>query len=180
MDDDGRGMGTKMRNGFFLGMAIAAASCSRPAGDWDSLKRDIRSRYPEARQISAEELSGWMQREDAPILLDARAPEEFAVSHLKGATRAPDLKTALERLSGVPKDRGIVVYCSVGYRSSALAEKLRRHGYTSAFNLEGSIFEWANDGRPVYRGDETLREVHPFDGEWGRFLDEPLRASVVP
>jgi len=73
----------------------------------------------------------------------------------------------------------IVVYCSVGYRSSALAEKLARAGMTNVFNLEGSIFAWANEGRPVYRGDTLLNpaQVHPFNTKWGQLLRPELRAS---
>jgi hypothetical protein len=39
----------------------------------------------------------------------------------------------------VPKDRPVVAYCAVGWRSSALAEKLKAQGYTNVGNLEGLI-----------------------------------------
>lgn len=68
----------------------------------------------------------------------------------------------------------IVVYCSVGYRSSRLARQLRTRGVKNVFNLEGSLFKWANEGRPVYRGSERVQEVHPFDEDWGELLDESL------
>ena len=44
----------------------------------------------------------------------------------------------------------------------------------NVFNLEGSLFKWANEGRPVYRGSERVQEVHPFDEDWGELLDESL------
>ena len=65
-------------------------------------------------------------------------------------------------LRGVPANRRIVVYCSVGYRSSELAEFLMKTGFTEVYNLEGSIFRWANEGRPVYRAEERVRVVHPL------------------
>jgi hypothetical protein len=37
------------------------------------------------------------------------------------------------------------------------------------------VFEWANSGYPVFRDGEAVREVHPFDAEWGRLLDPELR-----
>jgi len=77
-------------------------------------------------------------------------------------------------LDGLGKESEIVVYCSIGYRSGLLAEKLRKKGYTAVRNLEGSIFEWANTGHPVYRGEQRVREVHPYDQTWRRMLDRKL------
>jgi len=100
------------------------------------------------------------------VLIDARPQVEFAVSHLRGAVRmTPDL------LAKLSKDTPIVVYCSVGYRSAELAQRLDSQGYKQVRNLEGSIFEWANEGRPVYSGKEQVHKVHPYDSEWGRLLD---------
>jgi rhodanese-related sulfurtransferase len=128
-------------------------------------------------QISTAELADWLADGDRlkPILIDARKPEEFEVSHLAGAKRAGSLQEALGILSGEVKDRPIVVYCSVGYRSSSLAAALIGKGFTRVYNLEGSIFEWANEGRPVYSHGKRVRRVHPYDDEWGRLLDEELR-----
>ena len=53
----------------------------------------------------------------------------------------------------------------------ALAEKLRARGIENVFNLEGSLFQWANEGRPLYRGEERVYQAHPYDEEWGQLLD---------
>jgi rhodanese-related sulfurtransferase len=66
--------------------------------------------------------------------------------------------------------RPVVVYCAVGYRSSALAQKLQKAGLTNVFSLDGSIFQWANEGRQLYRGSERVKEVHPYNRKWGRLL----------
>ena len=68
-------------------------------------------------------------------------------------------------------------YCSVGYRSSRLAEELRARGFENVFNLEGSLFQWANEGRPLYRGEERVDQAHPYDEEWGQLLDRRLWAD---
>ena len=47
-------------------------------------------------------------------------------------------------------------------------------------NMEGSIFKWANEGRPVYRDGERVEKVHPYNETWGRLLDKARRASVPP
>eukprot|EP00411_Alexandrium_monilatum_P056708 CAMPEP_0175442980 /NCGR_PEP_ID=MMETSP0095-20121207/58435_1 /TAXON_ID=311494 /ORGANISM="Alexandrium monilatum, Strain CCMP3105" /LENGTH=119 /DNA_ID=CAMNT_0016743041 /DNA_START=144 /DNA_END=503 /DNA_ORIENTATION=- len=110
-------------------------------------------------------------------LVDVRAPEEFAVSHLKGAL---NLETA-EAISARFPDRQtrLVIYCSVGYRSARETDTLRRTGYASARNLKGSIFEWANKGHPVYRHGAQVHEVHPFNAEWGVLLNPDLHPSAA-
>ena len=111
------------------------------------------------------------------VLLDARSATEFKVSHLPGAILAGNTRAALEALAASDPGRTVVVYCSVGYRSSRLAEKLRARGIENVFNLEGSLFQWANEGRPLYRGDERVYEAHPYDEEWGELLDRRFWAD---
>lgn len=147
--------------------------------DWPQVRAEIRERFPAVRHVSIGELATRLEREgDPPLLLDVRAPEEFAVSHLAGARNAGTLGEALSILGGAPKERETVVYCSVGHRSSALAEELARKGFTGVRNLEGSIFAWANAGRPVVRGETRVDRVHPFDRKWGCLLDRRLWSDL--
>ena len=138
----------------------------------------VREAFPDAPQVSTDELRAWLERPESqrPVLLDTRAPEEYAVSRLEGAQLAQDEDAALRALEGKPKDTLIVAYCSVGYRSSSLTVKLASKGYTNVHNLEGSIFEWANRGFPVERAGEPVEQVHPYDEEWGRLLERGLWA----
>ncbi len=105
------------------------------------------------------------------LLLDAREPKEFAVSHLANALHVgyDDFK-----LSAVPdsvaKDRPIVVYCSVGYRSEKVAERLRAAGFTQVSNLYGGIFEWVNQGNPVVDDQGATKRVHAYGRAWGVWL----------
>ena len=55
-----------------------------------------------------------------------------------------------------------------------MTRDLTERGYGAVRNLEGSIFEWANAGHPVYREGREVSEVHPYDEEWGRLLDREL------
>ena len=139
----------------------------------------MRERHPSVPQLTTAQLRSWLADASRapPLLLDARAPAEYAVSQLKDARLAPDLAAALRALEGRAKDAPIVVYCSVGVRSSALAEKLISTGFRNVSNLEGSIFEWANLGYPVYRGSAPATKVHPYDANWGRLLERKLWAE---
>lgn len=143
----------------------------------DAIKQTIRKKFPSVRQISAAELAGWLAdtNRTPPLLVDVREPKEFSVSHLPGATNcqsAAEVKSALRSSA-----RPVIVYCSVGYRSSSVADKLQRAGFTNVANLEGSIFQWANEHRPVFRGTNQVREVHPYNRKWGQLLNRELWAK---
>jgi rhodanese-related sulfurtransferase len=107
------------------------------------------------------------------FLIDARAKEEFQISHISGAKNIPyNAKELLNYLINIKPDNPIVVYCSVGYRSSILARKLQTLGFKDVHNLEGSIFKWANEGRPLVQGKTTVHKVHPYNAHWGSLLEK--------
>lgn len=136
----------------------------------ESIKQSVRKRFPSVRQITTGELAAWLSDSGRvpPLLVDVRETNEFVVSHLRGALNLSSLSSIQ---AARPLDnRPVVVYCSVGYRSSALAEKLQRAGLTNVVNLEGSIFAWANEGRPLYRGTNEVREVHGYSSKWRQLL----------
>ena len=142
--------------------------------EWEAVKTAIRSDYPTVSHVSTEELAYWLQQGDPVVLIDARKHEEYAVSHLTGAKRASNVEEARAALEGVTLNSPVVVYCSVGYRSSALVRDIEDLGFTKVFNLEGSIFQWANEGRSVYRDGMKVEVVHPYDSKWGELLDRVL------
>ena len=110
--------------------------------------------------------------EPQPLLLDVREPEEYAVSHLPGAIQvAPRALPAW--LDTVERDRVIVVYCSVGYRSERFGRDLRAAGFTEVRNLYGSIFEWVDRGYPVVDSAGPTAAVHTYNKRWGRWLRSP-------
>ena len=177
--------------------AIAAQEASEDnTMFWSTTLKMIRAKFPEVAQLSTDSLQAWLDEpgqaeeeqsqseqtqtvqapSNRPVLLDVREQEEYEVSHLKDAVRAASAKEALEALEGVPTDRPVVLYCSVGYRSSEMAGFLQKRGFEKVYNLEGSIFAWANEGKPVYRGGERVQVVHPYDRVWGKLLKKVLRS----
>ncbi|MCW8133993.1 MAG: rhodanese-like domain-containing protein [Planctomycetota bacterium] len=178
-------LNNRVRLALFLSafaVVVAGALVARSrsgAPEWGSIKQAIREKFPEVPQTSTQELAGALSggATPAPLLFDARTEAEFDVSHLPGARRVT--ADDLEALAGeLDKAQPIVCYCSVGYRSSALAEKLRAAGFTRVSNLEGSIFQWANEGRPLEAGGKPAEKVHPFNATWGALLEPQRRAEV--
>lgn len=111
------------------------------------------------------------------IVLDARAYEEFKVSHIKNAIWVGYDDFQLARVDSIPKDENIVVYCSVGYRSEKISEKLVAAGYLHVQNLYGGIFEWVNDANPVVdMQEQPTNKIHPYSNTWGVWLTNGEKA----
>lgn len=120
--------------------------------------------------ISVQELA--MPKTQA-VILDAREPVEYEVSHIKNAIPVGynqfDIEQTSKQLSN--KQQTIVVYCSLGIRSEKIAKKLQKAGYTKVYNLYGGIFEWKNSEFPIFDSDENQTDnVHIFSKSWGKWL----------
>lgn len=148
--------------------------------DWFLLKKSLRHKFTKIEWISTNELADWLanQRRPTPVLLDVRTPEEWNISHLPGARRVDPNAPTESVGAGLSKETPIVTYCAVGYRSGEMADRLRIAGFTNVRNLEGSIFQWANEHRPLVREDVRVRTVHPFNRFWGRLLNDDVRSDV--
>lgn len=161
--------------------AAATLGCGNCAEgiSWDQILSRVRRGFPDVRMTTTRELADWQAdaERDPPLLLDVRAAEEFQVSHLRGAVRVDSDSALRTALNGVDPDQPIVVYCSVGYRSAKAVRDIQKMGYPNVSNLEGSIFAWANEGRPIFRGGEPVSKVHPYDEQWGTLLDERYHPS---
>lgn len=161
------------------GLALCVALRPGHAGTppkWPEVKARIRSRYPAVPQLSVSALRDWLRdsTRPRPLLLDIRTPEEFADGHLEGAVRVDSVRDALRRLNQRPAGVSAVLYCSVGQRSSELANTLLARSAGAIHNLEGSLFEWANEGLPVVASDGRTGKVHPYNREWGALLRHEL------
>ena len=108
--------------------------------------------------------------ERSVVVLDAREKEEYDVSHLEGAQWVGYDDFDLSQVK-VEKDQEVIVYCSVGYRSEKVGEKLQEAGYTDVKNLYGGIFKWKNSGFSVVdTSDVETEKVHAYNRMWGKWL----------
>ncbi|MFK7776156.1 MAG: rhodanese-like domain-containing protein [Saprospiraceae bacterium] len=113
------------------------------------------------------------------VLLDARPQNEYEVSHIKGAKRIGFKNIDEAALAGIDKDEQIVVYCSIGYRSEKVGEKLKKMGFKNVYNLYGSIFEWVNQGNAVVDGNEEATEkVHTYNKRWSKWVEDGKAEKV--
>lgn len=105
--------------------------------------------------------------------IDSREKVEFDVSHIKGATWVGYDDFDMARMDAISKNEPIIIYCSVGYRSEKIGEKLIEAGYTNVSNLYGGIFEWVNQGKPIVdlSGKPTTK-IHGYSKTWGIWLSK--------
>ncbi|MGF1459704.1 MAG: rhodanese-like domain-containing protein [Leptolyngbyaceae cyanobacterium] len=135
---------------------------------WPLIRAWVRQQFPGVTSVSTAELAHWLAHDSSLRLVDVRQAEEYAVSHLPGAEPLPTVEAIQQ--ADIATDTTIVLYCSIGYRSARLAQQLQAVGYHHVFNLEGSIFAWHNQGRPLVANHEPTQAIHPYDSTWGLLL----------
>lgn len=101
-----------------------------------------------ARRVAAAELADMLAAEDAPIVIDIRAPGEWQAGHVEGARHVP-LNELEARVEEFPRDRPFVLQCGSGYRSTIAASLLERHGYDDLCDQNGGFGAWAEGMLPV-------------------------------
>ena len=120
--------------------------------------------------ISVESLQENNSKEKIYIF-DTREFKEFQTSHIPSAQYLGYDDFREDKLRGIPKDATIIVYCSVGYRSEKIGERLLSKGYTQVFNLYGSIFEWAEKKFPLEdEKNQPTTALHTYNREWGKWI----------
>ena len=164
--------------------ALALSACSAGEDGLDAIHADIVSDHKTVAQISSEDFAN-LDKSDI-IVLDIREPKEYSVSRLPGAVWVnpnASAETALIQMGDV-RGKKIVVYCSVGRRSSIFAEReqtaLLKMGATSVTNLERGIFGWHNEERTLVDANGTTDLVHPYDAVWKRYVEREEKALYTP
>lgn len=105
-------------------------------------------------------------------VLDTREAKEHDVSHIKDARHVGHFWFDMRRVYDISYDAHVVVYCAVGNRAEGVGQKLINAGYQHVYNLHGGIFEWVNQGNPVYKSSGVqTSEVHLYGKKWAQWLE---------
>jgi rhodanese-related sulfurtransferase len=73
------------------------------------------------------------------LLIDVRTPAEVAEGMASASAMNVPLQEIPQRLSEIPKDKDLLIYCRSGKRSMAASKFLVENGYSRVFNIEGGI-----------------------------------------
>lgn len=129
--------------------------------------------------IGVSGLDSLLQKEEDIAILDTRAREEFEVSHIKNARFVPYKDFAAKLVEDIPRGKTIVLYCSVGYRSSKAAKTLMEAGYSKVYNLYGGLFEWVNqEGTVVNKSGSRTMRIHGYNSNWGKWVENEKMETI--
>lgn len=121
--------------------------------------------FPNVPEIEPDALAEALENDEV-VLVDTREPREWDVSHIPGAITQAEF----EKRSDGLKDRPIVTYCTIGYRSGQFAKRLIEQGF-DASNLHGSILAWVHAGHPVINESGETKRVHVYGPQWDLLPD---------
>jgi rhodanese-related sulfurtransferase len=169
---------------------VAKADMKEKTFTLKNIHQNIVDDYKSVKHISRQkliEVLGSENRSDV-LIFDVREKEEFIVSHLKGAKQlSPSIwkSSFLKKYGEQVKGKKIIFYCSVGVRSTKMADylsqSLKEQGAKEIYNLEEGIFGWANKGQALFKSAaETTTKVHPYNSHWGQLIKEESIKSYVP
>jgi len=92
--------------------------------------------------ITATELKAMQDRGDEFLLVDVREPAEWEIVRIPGAVLIPKGELP-SRLSDLPQNKPVVMYCKTGVRSAETLALLKNAGFKDALHVQGGVSAWA-------------------------------------
>ena len=101
------------------------------------------------------------------VLIDVRQASERKVSRLKHSMSTVEFAERFRK--GIPKDKILVVYDTMGFRAAKYARELMAMGINPR-NLEGGVLAWSHAGGEFFASDSSGNpartwHVHVYDKE---------------
>ena len=124
--------------------------------------KSLAGKYPQVKNASAKELKNFYRQSDRPLyVIDHRNLEEQMVSIIPGALPSRDID-----LKDLPENARIVVYCTIGARSSQYVHSQLKSGKAAGreiYNLAGGILAWTfENGDLINTQKKPTKKVHVF------------------
>lgn len=107
-------------------------------------------------------------------ILDTRSEKEFSVSSIKDSRYINYKRFKLQDVEDIPKNAEIIVYCTIGFRSEKIGEKLIKSGYSNVKNLYGGIIKWVNDDHNIYSDNNKTLKLHTYSPGWAKYLNNDI------
>lgn len=103
----------------------------------------------------------WRELQQADLsnvtLVDVRTADEALLGSLPGALNIP-LDDLRERISEIPIDRPVYLFCGVGLRGYLASNILKGHGYADVRNLIGGLKTYKSATKPVLLQSDDMDE----------------------
>lgn len=103
---------------------------------------------------------------DRLSIVDVRQPGEYEQGHIPGARLIP-VGELDRRVSEIPADKPLLVYCAMGGRSRVAAQILSGKGFPEVIDLAGGFTSWNGEtavglpdqGLALFSGSESIDQV---------------------
>lgn len=125
--------------------------------------REIHEKFKDVPDVTVSQYLQWRKTQPRSIVLvDVRDDHERAISTIPGAISIYQFKKKKDYY----RNRKVIVYCTIGYRSSVFARTLMKADFV-AYNLKGSAIAWAHAGElfQTPQGEKT-RRLHVYGKPW--------------
>lgn len=100
------------------------------------------------------------------MLVDVRMEDEFALGSIDGAVNIPvdDIRS---RMNEIPRDKKIVILCSIGQRAYLAVRILMQNGYSQVYNLSGGYITYSHaigkqSNEDIFSGDVIGKDDHIY------------------
>ena len=101
--------------------------------------------------LGVKPLFPWLMNVENYSLIDVRTTPEYKLFHIDGAENRPELLLHPELLKPQNPRKPLVVICMTGHRSSVVAYRLKKQGFSKVHNLTFGMLGW------LLSGGETKR-----------------------
>ena len=123
--------------------------------------RDYKAKdFPEIVDISPQDAMELLPS-GSIVFVDARKREEMEVSMLPHAISEEEFLQD----TGKYKEKIVVAYCTISYRSGILVKELAGRG-VAIYNLKGGLLAWVLEGGKVYDAGGETKRVHVYGKKW--------------
>ena len=100
-------------------------------------------------EVDGEGAAAWRDEGRSLVFLDIREPHEINHGHIAGALIIP-MNQVPHRITEIPTDKTLIVYCAAGARSFGVAHYLREQGIEDAWSLIGGIGAWTEQDESAW------------------------------
>jgi rhodanese-related sulfurtransferase len=90
---------------------------------------------------TALELMDELKKRNDILLIDIREPHELAKKGIENSIHIP-MGDIQNKIPTLPKDKDIIIFCHLGFRSKQVRNYLRKIGFYKAAHLKGGLYSW--------------------------------------
>jgi rhodanese-related sulfurtransferase len=125
-----------------------AAGATDPAAPAPAPHAAVQKKIDDKASIVVAEAKKLMASRKDLLLIDIRSPQEFGQGFIAGSQNIPFIDI-MEGRHALPKDKPLLLICSIGGRSFAAVQLLQEKGYTEVYNLDGGLQAWSRASQPL-------------------------------